>query len=169
GVVIQGGDLEHWGHALSVEGRTVKGAWAGAGVAGLNLVCKLSLTWRTSVRILLLWIRWRCSRPLSAISGSAIVPLLLLRRAVMSLRELREVIDALEVEFSSSARAFQLQGGHLADGCPGVVSWLRQNCKISGTSAADRVCVGKELEALPHTAESLAAGGLGFQSAAAIC
>src|SRR6266568_6936344 len=85
------------------------------------------------------------------------------------LRELREVIDALEVEFSSSARAFQVQGGHLADGFPGVVSWLRQNCKISGSSAADRVCVGKELEALPHTAEALATGRLGFQSAAAIC
>src|SRR5437899_9280660 len=85
------------------------------------------------------------------------------------LRELREVSDALEVEFSSSARAFQLQGGHLANGCPGVVSWLRQNCKMSGTSAADRVCVGQQLEALPHTAKSLANGRLGFQSAAAIC
>ena len=85
------------------------------------------------------------------------------------LRELREVIDALEVEFSSSARTFQRQGGHLSDGFPGVVSWLRQNCKMSGTSAADRVCVGKELESLPHTAESLASGRLGFQSAAVIC
>ena len=85
------------------------------------------------------------------------------------LRELRDVIDALEVEFSSSARAFQVQGGHLADGFPGVVSWLRQNCKMSGASAADRVCVGKELESLPNTAEALATGRLGFQSAAAIC
>jgi Domain of unknown function (DUF222) len=85
------------------------------------------------------------------------------------LRELREVIDALEVEFSRSARAFQLQGGHLADGSPGVVSWLRQNCRMSGPSAADRVCVGKELESRPHTTEALAAGRLGFQSAAAIC
>src|SRR6266702_8841991 len=85
------------------------------------------------------------------------------------LRELREVIDALEVEFSSSARAFQVQGGHLADGFPGVVSWLRQNCKISGSSAADRVCVGKELEALPHTADALATGRLWFQSDAAGC
>src|SRR5438046_958116 len=85
------------------------------------------------------------------------------------LRGLREVIDALDMEFASSARAFQLQGGHLADGCPGVVSWLRQNCKMSGSSAADRVCVGKELEALPHTAEALTTGRLGFQSAAAIC
>lgn len=85
------------------------------------------------------------------------------------LRELREIIDVLEVEFSSSARAFQVAGGHLADGSPGVVSWLRHNCKMSGTSAADRVCVGKELESLPHTAESLASGRLGYQSAAAIC
>ena len=31
------------------------------------------------------------------------------------LRELREVIDSLELEFSSSARAFQAQHGHLAE------------------------------------------------------
>lgn len=85
------------------------------------------------------------------------------------LRELRLVIDALEVEFSSAARQFQVAGGHLAGGYPGVVSWLRQNCRMSGSSAADRVCVGKQLETLPHTAESLAEGRLGYQSAAAIC
>src|ERR1051326_9086682 len=85
------------------------------------------------------------------------------------LRELRGLIDALEVEFSISARAFQAAGGHLADGYPGVVSWLRHNCKMSGASASDRVCIGKELESLPHTTESLASGRLGFQSAAAIC
>ncbi len=85
------------------------------------------------------------------------------------LRELRLVIDALEVEFSCAARKFQLAGGHLADGFPGVVSWLRHNCGISGASAADRVCVGKQLATLPHTAESLASGRLGYQSAAAIC
>ena len=85
------------------------------------------------------------------------------------LRELRDVIDALDVEFSCSARAFQVQGCHLMHGFPGVVSWLRQNCKMSGAAAADRVCVGKELESLPHTTESLASGRLGFQSAAAIC
>ena len=85
------------------------------------------------------------------------------------LRELRAIIDALEVKFSSTARTFQVRGGHLTDGYPGVVSWLRLNCKMSGPTAADRVCVGKELESLPHTAESLASGRLGFQSAAAIC
>jgi hypothetical protein len=36
---FQGGDLEDWGHVESVEGRTVKGAWAGAEGVGLNLFC----------------------------------------------------------------------------------------------------------------------------------
>ena len=85
------------------------------------------------------------------------------------LPELRAIIDSLEIEFSRTARRFQVQGGHLSDGYPGVVSWLRERCKMSGTSAADRVCVGKELESLPETCAAAAAGEIGYQSVAAIC
>ena len=69
------------------------------------------------------------------------------------LRDVRCVIDSLEEEFSSSARSFQLRGGHAADGSPSAVAWLRWNCKMSSTSAADRLCVGKELESLPAVAQ----------------
>src|SRR4029077_13256828 len=62
------------------------------------------------------------------------------------LRDLRAVMDSLEEEFSSSARAFQLRGGHVAEGAPSAVAWMRVHCKMSSTSAADRLCVGKELE-----------------------
>src|SRR5579859_55877 len=85
------------------------------------------------------------------------------------LRDLRSCIDALELEFSSSARKFQVQGGHVADGAAGVVSWLSRSCGMSGNSAADRVCVGKELESLPKVAEALASGLIGYQSAAVLC
>jgi hypothetical protein len=85
------------------------------------------------------------------------------------LRDVRSVIDSLEEDFSSSARAFQLRGGHAADGSPSAVAWLRWNCKMSSTSAADRLCVGKELESLPAVAQALAAGEIGFQSASLLC
>jgi len=85
------------------------------------------------------------------------------------LTELRRLMDALELEFSSSARTFQVQGGHLLEGAPSAVSWLRHNCNMSSTSAADRLCVGKELESLPKVAEALATGEIGYQSASVLC
>src|SRR5213082_165201 len=84
-------------------------------------------------------------------------------------RDLRSVIDSLEAAFCRRTRAFQRRGGHLAEGAPSAVSWLRHNCKMSSTSAADRLCVGKELESLPQVAEALAAGEIGYQSASVLC
>ena len=85
------------------------------------------------------------------------------------LRDLRVVIDALEIEFSSSARRFQAEGGHLADGATGAVSWLARNCNMTAASAADRVCVGRQLETLPQVARAVGSGEIGYQSAAAVC
>ena len=84
-------------------------------------------------------------------------------------RDLRSVIDSLEAAFCRRTRAFQRRGGHLAEGAPSAVSWLRHNCKMSSTSAADRLCVGKELESLPQVAEALAAGEIGYQSSSVLC
>src|SRR5579859_770739 len=80
------------------------------------------------------------------------------------LRQLAAQIDALEAEFCRKAREFQRCGGHFAEGAPSAVSWLRHNCNMSSTSAADRLCVGKELESLPRVAEALAVGEIGYQS-----
>ena len=85
------------------------------------------------------------------------------------MRELRTVIDSLEKSFSSMADTFRRRGGHLASGHPTAVSWLRDNCKLSSTAAADRLCVGKELESVPGLSSSLDEGEIGFQSAAAVC
>jgi uncharacterized protein DUF222 len=85
------------------------------------------------------------------------------------LREVRSIIDSLEQEFCSSARSFQRCGGHLLEGAPSAVSWLRHNCNMSSTAAADRLCVGRELESLPKVAEALAAGEIGYQSASVLC
>jgi len=85
------------------------------------------------------------------------------------LRQLAAQIDALIGDFCRKAREFQRQGGHLAEGYPSAVAWLRNNCKMSGTSAADRLCVGKELESLPEVGHALASGEIGYQSVAVMC
>jgi Domain of unknown function (DUF222) len=85
------------------------------------------------------------------------------------LRELRAVIDSLEGEFCASAQTFRVQGGHLVDGACTAVGWIGRACQMSSTAAADRLCVGQELESLPRVAEALSQGEIGFQSAAALC
>jgi hypothetical protein len=42
-------------------------------------------------------------------------------------------------------------------------------CGMSATSAADRLCVGAQLEALPKIAEALSSGEIGYQSASLLC
>ena len=85
------------------------------------------------------------------------------------LRDLRGIIDSLEKSFSTTADAFRRRGGHLSSGYPTATAWLRVNCKLSSTSAADRLCVGKELATFPALAEAVDAGTMGFQSTAAVC
>lgn len=85
------------------------------------------------------------------------------------LRDLRGVIDSLEKTFSTMADTFRRRGGHLASGHPSAVAWLRDNCKLSSTSAADRLCVGKEMAGYEQLSNAVDEGQIGFQSAAALC
>src|SRR6202521_6169755 len=87
----------------------------------------------------------------------------------VDLRDLRGVIDALELEFAVEARRCQESSTHLADGTATVVTWISRVCSMSATSAADRLCVGTQLEELPKIAEALRAGEIGYQSASLLC
>ena len=82
---------------------------------------------------------------------------------------LRTVIDSLEGTFSVDSRRCQESGAHLTNGNPTVVTWLSRLCGMSATSAADRVCVGTQLESLPKIAEALRTGEIGYQSTALLC
>jgi hypothetical protein len=84
-------------------------------------------------------------------------------------KELRAVIDALEAEFAEVARRCQETGAHRAEGSATVVTWLSRLCGMSATSAADRLCVGRQLESLPRVAWALSSGEIGYQSAALLC
>src|SRR6202048_3085723 len=82
--------------------------------------------------------------------------------------ELRVAIDILEGEFSCNARRSQQIGEHLVNGNVTAASWIARTCKMSVTSAADRICVGEQLESLPKVAAALASGEVGYQSASVL-
>ena len=77
---------------------------------------------------------------------------------------LRAVIDGLEGELSANARRSQKNGEHLAGGNISAASWIARTCKMSVTSAFDRLRVGEQLESLPLVAAALASGEIGYQS-----
>jgi hypothetical protein len=82
---------------------------------------------------------------------------------------LRQVIDALEREFAEEAVNAKHSGDHLAGGAVSVVGWLGRTCGMTSTSAADRLCVGEQLESLPEVARALSSGDVSYQSAALLC
>ena len=81
-------------------------------------------------------------------------------------RELREVIDGLELKFC--AMVLQATRSGALDG-HSPVSWVAERCRMSSASASDRLCVGRELEAMPVVAQALSSGEIGYQSASVIC
>src|ERR1700730_2921211 len=87
----------------------------------------------------------------------------------VDLGEYRSVIDSLEGDFSSVARDAQKSGAHLVGGNITAASWIARTCDMSINSAADRLCVGTQLESLPKVAAALAAGEVGYQSVSILC
>ena len=81
----------------------------------------------------------------------------------------RALIDALDGDFSSVARDAQKAGEHLVAGSVSAASWIARICGMSVTSAADRVCVGTQLESLPRVAAALGSGEISYQSASQLC
>ncbi len=84
-------------------------------------------------------------------------------------KELRVVIDALEGAFCKNARSSEQRGQHLVGGNITAASWIARTCAMSVNSAADRLCVGEQLEWLPTVAAALASGEIGYQSVSILC
>jgi hypothetical protein len=81
----------------------------------------------------------------------------------------RAVIDSLDGDFSAVVRDAKRSGEHLVAGNTTAASWIARTCGMSVSSAADRVCVGEQLESLPKVAVALSSGEISFQSASALC
>jgi hypothetical protein len=77
----------------------------------------------------------------------------------------REIIDRTEAVAADATRRFEKAGGWKADGFVGMIPWLRANGKLSGSAAAERVEVARQLNELPRTGEALARGDIGYQHA----
>ena len=76
--------------------------------------------------------------------------------------DLRHAQDLLELEFSETAGAFVATDEYENQGAATPIEWIRHQCKMSGTVAADRVNVGQQLGNLPQSAAAVAGGSIGF-------
>jgi hypothetical protein len=68
----------------------------------------------------------------------------------------RELVDAVK------------RGDHQLEGKT-PCGWVSALCRVSSSSAADRLCVGEQLEAMPQIGEAVRSGVIGYQAASVIC
>jgi len=76
--------------------------------------------------------------------------------------QLRSVMDRLEVVFSQTAATFAATDEYQNQGATSPIEWVRHNCRMTSTAAAEKVCVGEQMERMPQFVESLFAGRVGF-------
>ena len=69
------------------------------------------------------------------------------------LMALRNSIDLLEIEFSRIAGDFAQTDEYDRLGFDSPISWIKENCHMTGGAAADRVCVGEQKESLGQSVE----------------
>src|SRR5690349_20931623 len=86
----------------------------------------------------------------------------------VDLRRLSGVIDRLERARCAVLHQARRRHEHQLTS-QSACSWAARQCQMSKTAAADRLCVGEQLESLPRLAAALDSGEVGFQAASAIC
>src|SRR6266568_307367 len=84
------------------------------------------------------------------------------------LKRRRLSIDQNEIEFSLLAAKFAQTNEHDEQGFDSPIACIKATCHMRGGAAADRVCVGEQLERLDRSAETVAAGEIGFPHLALI-
>ncbi len=83
-------------------------------------------------------------------------------------RRLSAAIDRLQGTLSKVLHRGRMRGEYqFARLSP--ASWAARTCRMSRSSAADRLCVGKHLEAMPRAKHALARGEVGYQAVSAMC
>src|SRR5438552_18505616 len=83
-------------------------------------------------------------------------------------RRLSVVIDRLQGALSRVLAAAKKRHEHVLTS-QSACSWAAAQCQMSKTAAADRLCVGQQLESMPRVAQALSSGEIGFQAASVIC
>jgi hypothetical protein len=83
-------------------------------------------------------------------------------------RELSRLIDRLQVLLSRELHEGKKRGDHLLAGRT-ACGWVMSTCSVTGGQAAQKLCVGEQLEAMPQVADAVRSGEIGFQHAAVLC
>src|SRR5579864_1372413 len=78
----------------------------------------------------------------------------------VDLSQLTGIINRLEGVRSKAAHRAVARGDHLLTG-RSACSFVASVCQMSKSSAADRLCVGAQLEKMPHLSAMLNAGEVG--------
>jgi hypothetical protein len=87
---------------------------------------------------------------------------------LVDLRRLSAAIDRLQAKLCRVVHGAQKRGEHLLTG-QSPCSFVAATCQMSRTSAADRLCVGEQLDSLPRIGGALSSGEIGYQAASVIC
>ena len=74
----------------------------------------------------------------------------------------RHQIDLLELAWSRKAAEFARTDYWDAAGSVSAVDWLRHNCNLNETAAADRLAVGRRVDSLEESEKSMNQGKIGF-------
>jgi hypothetical protein len=76
--------------------------------------------------------------------------------------ELRRVIDLAELSFAQTAADFAATEEYDEQGSVSPIDWIRINCHMTSTAAADRVRVGEHLDQLQNGVFAMVQGEIGF-------
>src|SRR5947209_7266219 len=74
---------------------------------------------------------------------------------------LARVIDRLQAKLCRVVESGRRRGDYQLAGLS-PASWVARTCGLSRTAAADRLCVGRQLDDLPELSRALAAGEIGY-------
>jgi len=86
-----------------------------------------------------------------------------------ALIQVREAgIDPLEAVFADGLRRFDAAGEYAEDGALRTLDWLRWKCKMSGSAAAERLTVARQIDQLPKTEDAFARGEVSYQQVAVL-
>jgi hypothetical protein len=78
------------------------------------------------------------------------------------LTQLAFAADVINLEFAKVAAAFAETDEYDEQGFDSPISWIKANCHLPGGAAADRVCVGEQLDNLGASRMALGLGEIGF-------
>ncbi len=95
-------------------------------------------------------------------------PVLDLPNHLVEAKELARLIDSLQTKLCRVLALATERGDHNAAGQT-PVAWVASRCLLSKTSAADRLCVGRQLATLPGVEAAVKQGQIGYQAASVIC